>query len=293
MLSPQSKSLNFAGNENLCKFALLNPNTKTLNTKIHILALLLLLALVACQPKPTPNINIEVAHNPAAHHIISPGMGWLGLIGEKEIAMYYFSRDYSWEVDNVNPFPIPEKNQGLLGMGFGSMGVVNRNQLDIYLQEQDGNWVKEDKYRFDLPRGYDRIFTVKQEWELAYIGLEFNGRLEFYYFDSEGGQWLRDETATFTLPPGIEDYFSMGNMTIAILSDNKLGLYYLPPDTSWVFAENYVLILPENRLGVIPFEPGIIAVLEPYGEEKRMQFYQLDSNSSMWIIDETMNFYLP
>lgn len=283
----------FAGSENLCIFALSNPNTKPLNPKAHISALLLLLALAACQPKPLPNINLEVAHNAAAHHIISPGMGWLGLISEKEIYMYYFSHNYSWEVDNVNPFVIPEKNIGVLGMGFGSIGVVKRNRMDIYLQDQDGKWVKDDRYGFDLPRGYDRIFTVKQEWELAIIGLEFNGRLEFYYFDRESGKWLRDETATFMLPPGIEDYFSMGNMTVAVLGDNKLGLYYLHPNADWVFAENYVLSLPENRLGVIPFEPGIIAVLEPFGEEKRMQFYQLDVNSSMWIIDETMNFYLP
>lgn len=270
-----------------------NLKPKPLNLKHRTLILLLLLALAGCRPNTHSGINLELAGNPAAHHIISPGLGWMGLIRENEIYMYYFSPEYSWEVDNVNPFPVPEKNQGLLGMGFGSMGVVNRNRLELYLQDQNGIWEKDERLTFELPRGYDRIFTVKQEWELAIIGLEFKGRIEFYYYDRETEKWQHDETATFMLPPGIEDYFSMGNMTIAVLGDNKLGMYYLHPEADWVFAENYVLSLPENRLGVIPFEPGIIAVLEPSGEEKRMQFYQLDINSSMWIIDETMNFYLP
>jgi len=257
------------------------------------LALLFFLALVACRPKGTPDINLEVAHNPAAHHIIAPGMGWIGLIMEREVYMFYFSRKFKWELDNVYPFAIPEKNNGVLGMGLGSIGVVKKNRLELFIQDQNGQWYLDERYAFELPRGYDRIFTVKQEWELAVLGLEFKGRIEFYYFDRESGQWQRDETATFMLPPGIDDYFSMGNMTIAVMSDHKLGLYYLHPEADWVFAEDYVLQLPENRLAVIPFEPGIIALMEPFAEQIRLQFYELDISSDMWIIDETMNFYLP
>jgi len=256
------------------------------------LSLLLLLALASCRPKGTPDINLELVRHPAAHKIISPGLGWLGLIEDREVYMFYFTRNYIWEVDNVNPFVIPEKNQGLLGMGLGSIGVVNNHQLELFIQGQNGQWEKDERYTLDLPRGYQRIFTVKQEWELAYVGMEFAGRIEFYYFDDEANKWLHDETATFMLPPGIEDYFSMGNMTIAVVSEHKLGLYYLHSEGDWVFAEDYVLRLPENRLAVIPFEPGIIAVMEPYGEDTRMQFYQLDITSDMWIIEEAMNFYL-
>lgn len=256
------------------------------------LTLLLLLALAGCRPKATPDINLEMAHNPAAQHLLSPGMGWLGLIQDREVYLFYFSHKYTWEVDNVNPFPIPEKNQGLLGMGLGSIGVVKNGLLELYAQGMTGQWEKSERHKMQLPRGYKRIFTVKQEWELAYVGMEFDGRIEFYYYDDEASQWQHDETATFMLPPGIDNYFSMGNMTIAVLSDNKLGIYYLHPEGDWVFAEDYVLRLPENRLAVIPFEPGIIAVMEPYGEDTRLQFYQLDITSDMWIIDEGMNFYL-
>ena len=256
------------------------------------LTLLLLLALVSCRPKAIPDINLEMAHNPAGHHIISPGLGWFGIIEEHEVQMFYFSRNYQWEIDNVNPFPIPKKNDGLLGMGLGSIGVLNNGVISIYALNQNGQWVNEEDYSFKLPKGYKRLFTVKQEWELAVIAMEFDGRIEFYYFDNEARGWLRDETATFSLPTGIENYFSMGNMTIAVMSDNKLGLYYLPPEGDWVFAKDYVLRLPESHLAVIPFEPGIIVVMEPYMEYIRLQFYQLDISSDMWIIDETMNFYL-
>lgn len=261
-------------------------------SRILTLSLLLLL-LASCRPKGTPDINLEMAHQPAAQKIISPGLGWLGLIHEHEVHMFYFSRSYTWEPDNVNPFLIPEKNQGLLGMGLGSLGVLRDGELGLFIQNQNGQWVEDERYAMKLPWGYRRIFTVKQEWELAYVGMEFDGRIEFFYYNEEAGQWQQDETATFVLPPGIEDYFSMGNMTIAVVGDNKLGLYYLHTEGEWFFAEDYVLRLPENRLAVIPFEPGIIAVMEPYGEDRRLQFYQLDITSDMWIIEEAMNFYLP
>lgn len=261
--------------------------------KIRRIFLFLLVAgaMASCGPS-TSNINLEQAHNEAAHHILSPGLGWLGIIQDQEVHMFYFTRNYTWEVDNVNPFPIPEKNDGLLGMGLGSIGVVSDGALNLYIQDQSGQWTKDDRYTLELPRGYRRIFTVKQEWELAYVAMELDGRIVFYYFSEEQQQWQQDETATFTLPPGIEDYFSMGNMTIAIVGDNKLGLYYLHPEGEWVFAEDYILRLPEQRLGVIPFEPGIIAVMEPWDDSKRLQFYQLDISSDMWIIEEAMNFYL-
>jgi|LSQX01.2.fsa_nt_gb hypothetical protein len=258
----------------------------------HIIFSLLLAGFAVSCGRSTSSINLEMAHNESAHHILSPGLGWLGIIQDQEVHMFYFTRSYTWEVDNVHPFAIPEKNDGLLGMGLGSIGVVSNGALHLYIQDQGGKWTQDERYNLELPRGYRRIFTVKQEWELAYVAMEFDGRIQFYYFDEEQGLWLQDETATFILPQGIEDYFSMGNMTIAIVSDNKLGLYYLHTEGNWTFAEDYVLQLPENRLAVIPFEPGIIAVMEPWNNSKRLQFYQLDISSDMWIIEEAMNFYL-
>lgn len=259
--------------------------------KYPFLLFVAIVALTSCRPS-TSSINLEQAHNEPAQHILSPGLGWLGIIQDQEVSLFYFTRNYTWEIDNVHPFPIPAKNDGLLGMGLGSIGVVHKGILELYIQDQNGEWIRDERYALELPRGYRRIFTVKQEWELAYVAMEFDGHIEFYYFNEEAARWQQDETATFTLPPGIEDYFPMGNMTIAIVSDNKLGLYYLHPEGDWVFAEDYVLRLPEHRLGVIPFEPGIIAVLEPWNDTRRLQFYQLDISSDMWIIEEAMNFYL-
>ncbi|HSV87122.1 MAG TPA: hypothetical protein VLH61_00610, partial [Bacteroidales bacterium] len=199
---------------------------------------LLLLCMVSCRPVDKSYQNLELTETPKASHIICPGLGWLGLIENGLIHLYYFSREKQWERDNVAAFEIPQDSEGLLGMGLGSIGVLKSGVIHIYTLDPNAEWMPSPHYNFRLPAGYDRIFSIKQEWELSVIGLEFDGKLEFYYYDDETGEWTRDETATFILPKGIDHFFSMGNMTVAVTDKNQLGVYYLNPDSKWHFAKD-------------------------------------------------------
>ncbi|HSV88014.1 MAG TPA: hypothetical protein VLH61_05175, partial [Bacteroidales bacterium] len=219
--------------------------------------------------------------------------GWLGLIENGLIHLYYFSREKQWERDNVAAFEIPQDSEGLMGMGLGSIGVLKSGVIHIYTLDPNAEWMPAPHYNFRLPTGYDRIFSIKQEWELSVIGMSFDGKLEFYYYDDETGEWTRDETATFILPKGIDHFFSMGNMTVAVTDKNQLGIYYLNPDSKWHFAKDHVLEVPRENLGIIPFEPGIIALLMPEGDTNRLDFYELDTQTNMWITDESISFILP
>jgi len=261
---------------------------------LRFLTLILAITCFAsCRPMDKSNQNLELAQFPKASHIICPGLGWIGLVENSQVHLYYFTREMRWERDNVAAFEIPQTSEGLLGMGLGSIGVLENAVITIFVQDINGKWVRAPKYDFTLPEDFDRVFTIKHEWELSVIGLEFDGRLEFYYFDEETGTWTLDETATFVLPKGIDRYFSLGNMTVAITDKNELGVYYLDQESRWYFAKDHVLAIPRENLGVIPFEPGIIAVMMSEGGTNRLDFYKLDTHANQWITEEQMAFRLP
>lgn len=246
--------------------------------------------LFSCKPAPKGNTNIEFEDTPKAAHLVFPGLGWIGVIENDSVSLQLFSGEKGWVPDNVAPFGIPQPNQGILGMGLGSIGVINNDTMQIYIQEMGGSWERAPAYFFVLPEGYRRVFTLKQEWELAVVGIEFaKGRLEFFYFDHYSGAWTQDETASFNLPSGIDAYFSLGNMTLAITDRNSLGVYVLHEEGSWHFASEHVLDLPEN-MGVVPFEPGIIGVIKKIAETYQMHFYQLDVQTNRWVTDQTMTY---
>lgn len=262
---------------------------------VSFLAILLIFGFMfSCRPVPKENINLEFNHIKQVSHLVFPGLGWIGVIENDTVKLHYFSQQNVWIPDQVQGFAIPKPNQGILGMGLGSIGVISSDTLHIYIQEMDGGWAMVPEYSFLLPQGYKRVFTLKDEWELAMIGLEFDeGRLEFYYFDIETGLWTLDETASFTLPRNVDSYFSLGNNTLASTDGKTLGVYELQPEGGWAFAEELQLTLPENHKGVIPFEPSIVAVIKQGGEDYNLHFYQLDMKAKQWVTDASMTFNIP
>lgn len=253
------------------------------------LILISLLLAVSCR-RVESNYNIEQADHPAGRHILAPGMGTLGLIEEGKIIVYYFMPEKDvWMQDKTSQFFIPEDNRGLLSLGMGTLGVLGEQQIDFYRLDQENHWRREDRFTFRLPRRYNRLLAVKMPWEMGVLAAEMNNHLEFFYHDGHS-EWRHDETASFRIPDGIDHYFSMGNMTIAVVSDNKLGLYYLHPEGDWRFLDqsSLVLKLPDNYEAIIPFEPGIIAILK----DNLLSFYELNMSERRWEVDRGMDFYL-
>ncbi len=253
-----------------------------------VLFLAILLLAVSCKKTGSPDINLEQSGHPLASKILAPGMGTVGLIQDRKVFVYFLNENYRWVLDKLSQFTIPEKNQGLIAMGIGTIGVIEDKQIKFYSLDAYNNWVSEERFTFELPKSYDRLVSVKMPWEIGILALEDNGFLEFYYLNQEG-HWFHDETAVFEIPQGINNYFSLGNMTIAVVDDHRLGLYYLHPEGGWEFMDDYVLRLPEGYDAIIPWEPGIMAVLIG----KVLEFYELDLIEERWIMDEDMRFELP
>jgi hypothetical protein len=244
--------------------------------------------LPSCREASTKNQNIEQDGHPVASRILAPGMGTVGLVQDDKVYVYFLNEQHRWVLDKLSQFNIPEKNEGLLAMGIGTIGVIQGRELHFYRLDAYNNWVSDERFLFELPRSYDRIFSIKMPWELGLIGLEINGFLEFFYFD-ESDVWVHDETAVFSIPEGIEQYFSLGNMNIAVVDDHRLGVYYLNEVGKWEFMEEHVLRLPGGYDAIIPWEPGIIAVLI----DGVLEFFELDLVEGRWVTDGDMRFELP
>lgn len=255
---------------------------------LNFTLLLFLLAGCGRQGLP-PDINLEQAHNPKAQHIIAPGMGTVGLIREGSIHIYFSDEGGGWLPDEKSRFDIPENNHGVLAMGMGTIAVAESKTLNFYRLDAFNQWQKQEYLGFDLPDRYDRLIAMKMPWEIGVIGIETKGYVEFYYFYDKA--WQYDPTATFAVPKGISSYYPAGDMTIMAVDDHKLGLYYLTPDEGWMFMdqESYVLLLPQDYEGIIPFERRTISVLR----DNSLYFFSLDIENDRWIIMGDLQFNLP
>ncbi len=248
---------------------------------------LTVLLMAGCRERPTPNINVEQQGHAVASKILAPGMGTIGRIENGNVAVYFIDENRQWLPDTLSRFHIPGKNEGLLTLGMGTIGVIINGQIHIYHLDNYNNWVTDPAYNFSVPKHYDRMMTAKMPWDMGMILLEHKSYVEFYYFDEERG-WVLDETATFKVPPSIRHYFSLGDMTMAIADEKKLGVYYLHPEGEWQFVEDMVLQLPENYDAIIPWETGFIAILE----NNLLEFYKLDLEEGIWLHIEDMAFDL-
>ncbi len=235
------------------------------------------------------SINVEQINSPAAHKIITPGMSSMGIIHEEKVFAYYFNESGLWLPDRDSQFHIPRGNDGLLGMGMGTIAVLDDDQLYFFNMNASLQWETKHELVMPLPENYKRLSAMKMPWQRGAVCIEDNeGSIHFYYLD-EKMKWQRDETATFKLPAHIDDYLMMGSMELAIISDNKLGVYQLDLTGNWLFQEDMVLILPENTEALLSFEPGTIGVLA----QGAIHFYEPDYENRYWIIDDTMTFQIP
>ncbi len=255
-----------------------------------IVNLLMLALLWSCGRRDEPsNINLEQKHNESTQLLLAPGMGSIGLISDGSVHIHYFHESGKWQIDKDLRFDIPRNNQGLLAMGMGTLAVLQDDSLNFFRLTALNTWEYEEYLTFWLPENYDRLLAMKMPWEVGIIAIETDGILDFYYFyDNE---WQHDPTASFLIPSGITSYYMTGDMTIAVVDDQKLGLYYLGPDDGWDFLDHeaFVLLLPEGYQGIIPFEQHMIAVLI----DNRLVFYGIDLEDDRWLFFEDLHFDLP
>jgi hypothetical protein len=243
----------------------------------------------ACRKQPS-SINLEQVNSPKAQHILAPGMFSIGIINNGLVYVYYLDENYSWSLDRNSQFVIPDKNQGILGMGMGTIAVRHKDKLYFYNMDSALNWIENYELVMPLPSNYTRISSMRMPWQRGAIAIEDQqGVIRFYYLD-ENMVWQIDETANFTVPTGIENYIMMGGMEIAVVSDNKLGIYQLNHSGKWIFRDDMVLALPAGTEAVLSFEPGLIAVLT---HDNTILFFEPDYENSSWIYDETMDFQIP
>lgn len=255
-----------------------------------IFYLLLVLFIWSCGVHEKPSdINLEQQHNEATQRILAPGMGAIGLISEGSVHIHYFHESGKWQIDESLHFDLPENNQGLLAMGVGTIAVVQDGFLNFFRLNALNTWQHEEYLTFRLPVNYDRLLAMKMPWEVGIIAIETDGILDFYYFYDD--EWQHDPTASFSIPRGISSYYLTGDMTIAVVDGQKLGLYYLGPEDGWEFLDHdaFVLLLPEGYKGIVPFEQQMIAVLI----DNRLVFYGVDLEDDRWILFEDLHFDLP
>ncbi len=259
------------------------------------LFLALCVALAACchwscrREAPTPGINLEQVHRPAMQHILAPGMGTIGIIDDGRINIYYFDESGKWLLDSASQFNIPENNQGVLAMGMGTIAVVKDQMLHFYRLNAFNRWQEEGYLKLRLPSKYDRLMAMKMPWEIGVVAIEMDGILDFYFFYDDA--WQHDPTASFVIPQGISDYYPAGDMTIAVIDQQKLGLYFLGPEEGWEFMDHeaFVLLLPDGYSGIMPYDRQKIAVLV----DSRLHFFAIDLERELWVSLNELQFDLP
>jgi len=257
--------------------------------KTHFLIpVLAAILVISCTPRRPGNINAEQVHNPAAQQLISPGFGTMGVIHNGILDIYYQDDQAAWHVDGMSQFIIPEGNEGVIAMGLGIFGVVINSSLHFYSINDQNEWEEEEHLRFDLPRRYDRLTAMRMPWQIGAIGIETRGVVDFYFLAEE--KWDKDPQASFVIPEEIKSYYPLGEMTIAIRDEQKLGLYFYAED-EWDFMDHdpFILLLPEGHKGIIPMDNRFIGILD----EEKVDFYQLDMANDRWVTLSGLHFELP
>lgn len=259
-----------------------------LKQSLYIISVALLLCS-GCKREVISDINMEQAHNPLTQHIIAPGNGTIGFIRDGSVEMFYYDEKDGWIADHEARFNIPDNNRGIISMGRGTIGAVINNELNFYKVDAFNEWQKQGHLTFSLPKKFDRLVSMHMPWEIGVLGVELDGVVDFYfYYDAE---WHHDPTSAFAIPAGISSYYPTGEMTIAIVDESKLGLYFLGPEEGWAFMDHdsFILLLPDDYLGLIPMGKSRIAVLT----DKSLNFYSLDLKNDRWVLHTDLEFHLP
>jgi hypothetical protein len=233
--------------------------------------------------------NLDVVAYPDAQHIVAPGMNSIGIIKDELVYIYYFTESGVWDLDQDSQFIIPPKNEGLLTPGMGTFAIVRDDLLYFFNMDASMRWDGNYELTMPLPDDFIRLSAMKMPYQRGVIAIEnSNNTVDFFYLDEEK-MWQKDETATFALPEGIDNYLMLGSMDLAIISENKLGIYRLNLSGDWVFQDDLVLTLPEGFDAVLAYEPGVISVLK----DGVLQFFEVDFENRYWLLDDLMNFKLP
>lgn len=258
-----------------------------LNKLTSIILFALFIINVSCErfASSPSHINLEQKGNENAENILVPGHGYIGIIHDQSVNLFYYNTSkYSWQHDRVTQLILPDAIDGVIALGMGYMGVLDDNVVQFYYIDAQNQWRKDENMLLVLPEDYDRLLIMKMKYDIGIIGVECDSMIDFYSLDD--GRWQLADASTFHIPQGIDEYFAMGNMNMAIVDGHKLGFYYLTDDNEWVFAEDHVLQVPDGYDAFIPFEPGIIGIMEG----GVIRFHKIDKESGQWIIDETFNF---
>ncbi len=260
----------------------------TLQPGTGLFILFILFLLAGCKPAPPKSINLEQIHNPAAHHILSTGMGTISLIHQDTVKVYYHSESGNWMHDTGSDFVLPLKNEGILAMGMGTLAIKTDNTLHFYQIDQYNNWQEDSAMAFQIPSSYDRLIAGKMSWETGILGIEYKGEISFFYYYD--GQWHPDPSANFAIPDGIDHCYPLGDMTLAVVDGNKVGVYFLGPEEGWEFLdqESFILLLDESYDAIIPYEPGHLAVLK----NNALHFYRIDLERDAWVRLSDLAFHL-
>lgn len=251
--------------------------------------LAVMLAISGCSRPLPSDINLEQTHDPDGQQIIMPGMGTVGVIDEGQIIVYFQDQNGEWIPDHASTFTIPEHNNGVLALGMGTIGVLQQDSIHFFRLDSDDVWRKEPYISFEVPGDFDRLMAMKMPWDLGSIGVEKDGVIEFYSFYDE--KWQHDPTATFRIPSGISGCYPMGDMTMIVADNDKLGMYFLGPENGWEFMDHdaFVLSLPENHTAIIPHERRQVAIRV----NDTLQFFQLDLENDRWVVLGSLEFRLP
>lgn len=251
--------------------------------------MMLMILVAGCSPRYESNINLEQAHNPAARHILAPGYHTIGIIEDGVMKVFFMDEDSQWIADSGSFFHLPENNRGIVAMGNGIIGVAKNQLLTFYHLEDYQRWVVSDLPVFELPRRYDRVVSMEMSDRSACIGIEKGGLVLFYRTTDD--QWQQDERNNFLIPQGISGYYPLGDLTIAIVDEHRLGLYFLDPEEGWDFMDHdsFVLPLPSEYEGVIPLDKRLVSVLK----DGTLMFYYLDLFEDRWVFLEDLHFKLP
>lgn len=250
---------------------------------------ILALAFWACGPERPANINLEQTHNPLAQHILAPGFGTMGLIGDGAIHVYFQDEAGRWIVDEGSRFDLPARNRGVISMGMATIGVAEGRMLNFYRISDNEKWEMVEGLSFELPRRFDRLLSMNLNWEMALLGVVTGNQTVFYHYD--GTEWQEDDSI-FISPEGIEAHYPMGDMTLVIRDRKKVGLYYHVPGEGWEFFDYdpYVMLLPEGGVdGLIPVETRMLSLLK----DGVLSFYQLDLTNERWNLLDGSDFELP
>ncbi|MDR1390594.1 MAG: hypothetical protein LBJ31_11555 [Treponema sp.] len=119
--------------------------------------------------------------------------GGIGVAAGNTVSFFYKDGDNDWHQLPWQQFPdefsftLPKGYKDVFSYN-GTIGVVVDNNVVFFqFNTKDGSWNEASEYAFELPPGARGAFVLSLDSEV--IGIVFDGRIEFYGYDSSGGYY--------------------------------------------------------------------------------------------------------